>query len=288
MATARRIGPGAPYPIGANWDGKGVNFALFSAHAEKVDLCLFEPGSLREEERITLPEYTDEIWHGYLPDCRPGQLYGYRVHGPYEPTAGHRFNPHKLLIDPYAKELVGELKWSDTHFGFHADYPYADLSYDRRDNARYMPKCRVIDTAFRWTGGQRPKIPWPQTIIYEAHVRGMTMRHPLVPDNLKGTFLGLAQPPLIDHLVRLGITTLELLPVHAFVDERLLVARGLRNYWGYNGIAFFAPTLAITQPRPMATSRSWSNASMRRELKCCWTWSTTTPLKAITWGRRCR
>lgn len=241
MPVRRRVQPGSPYPIGAHWDGKGVNFALFSAHAEKVELCLFDPGSQREVERLTLPEYTDEVWHGYLPDCRPGQLYGYRVHGPYEPAAGHRFNPNKLLLDPYARELVGQLRWSDSHFGFRPDHPKIDLSYDRRDNARVMPKCRVIDTAFSWADDRPPAIPWPQTVIYEAHLRGLTMRHPLVPKNLRGTFLGLAQPAMIDHLVQLGVTTLELLPVHAIIDERVLVERGLRNYWGYNPIGFFAP-----------------------------------------------
>ncbi len=218
-----------------------MNFALFSAHAEKVELCLFESGNQREVERIVLPEYTDEVWHGYLPDCRPGQLYGYRVHGPYDPTAGHRFNPNKLLVDPYAREIVGQLRWSDSHFGFRHDHPKLDLSYDRRDNARVMPKCRVIDTAFSWDNDRPPAVPWPQTVIYEAHLRGLTMRHPLVPKNLRGTFLGLAEPAVIDHMVQLGVTTVELLPVHAIVDERALVERGLRNYWGYNSIGFFAP-----------------------------------------------
>ncbi|HLN24056.1 MAG TPA: glycogen debranching protein GlgX [Patescibacteria group bacterium] len=241
MVSHHRVWPGAPYPLGATWDGKGVNFALFSAHAEKVELCLFDGHNQREVERISLPEYTDEVWHGYLPDCRPGQLYGYRVSGPYEPTAGHRFNPNKLLIDPYAKELVGLLKWTDAHFGYRTDHPKGDLSYDRRDNARAMPKCRVVDTAFTWGDDRRPTVSWSQTVLYEAHLRGMTMRHPLVPNNVRGTFLGLAQPAVIDHLVHLGVTTLELLPVHAIVDERNLVERGLRNYWGYNPIGFFAP-----------------------------------------------
>ncbi|MDR3437754.1 glycogen debranching protein GlgX [Telmatospirillum sp.] len=241
MTTRRRILAGSPYPIGAHWDGKGVNFALFSANAEKVELCLLDSVTQREVERVVLPEYTDEIWHGYLPDCRPGQLYGYRVHGPYEPSAGHRFNPHKLLIDPYARELVGALQWSDYHFGFRTDHAKADLSYDRRDNARFVPKCRIVDTAFSWGNDSPPAVPWSQTIIYETHLRGMTMRHPLVPKARRGTFLGLAEAAVIDHLVRLGITTVELLPVHAIIDERVLIERGQRNYWGYNPIAFFAP-----------------------------------------------
>jgi len=241
VVARHRLWPGSPYPLGATWDGKGVNFALFSAHAEKVELCLFDAKTHREVERVVLPEYTDEVWHGYLPDARPGQLYGYRVHGPYEPAAGHRFNANKLLIDPYAKELAGLLKWSDTHFGYRTDNPRADLSFDRRDNARGMPKCRVVDGAFTWGDDRHPNVPWSKTVVYEAHLRGMTMRHPLVPLNLRGTFLGLAQPALIDHMSRLGITTVELLPVHAGVDERNLVERGLRNYWGYNPIGFFAP-----------------------------------------------
>ena len=240
MAT-RRILAGNPYPIGAYWDGKGVNFALFSAHAEKVELCLFETAVGREVERVVLPEFTDEVWHGYLPECRPGQLYGYRVHGPYEPTAGHRFNPHKLLIDPYTRELVGTLQWSDSLFGFRAGHAKADLSYDRHDNARHVPKCRVIDTAFSWGDDTAPAVRWEDTVVYEAHVRGLTMRHPLVPKSMRGTFLGLSHPAVINHLVQLGVTTVELLPVHAIVDERALLERGQRNYWGYNPIAFFAP-----------------------------------------------
>ena len=240
MGGSRRITEGSPYPLGATWDGMGVNFALFSAHAEKVELCLFDPVTLRETERIVLPEYTDQVWHGYLPECRCGQLYGYRVHGPYEPEAGHRFNPHKLLIDPYAKELKGRFQWSDVLFGFRRDHPKADLSFDRRDSARHMPKCRVVETAFSWGDDRPPRVPWRDTVIYEAHTRGLTMLHPLVPENCRGSFLGLGEPAVVEHLVRLGITTLELLPVQAIVDERELVLRGLSNYWGYNPIGFFA------------------------------------------------
>lgn len=241
MVALQRVWSGAPYPLGASWDGKGVNFALFSAHAEKVELCLFDARTQREVERVVLPEYTDEVWHGYLPDCRPGQLYGYRVHGPYEPTVGHRFNPNKLVLDPYAREVVGVLKWTDLHFGYRTDHPKGDLSYDRRDNARFMPKCRVVDTAFTWGDDRRPATPMAHSVIYEAHVRGMTMRHPLVPPALRGTFLGLGQPAVVEHLVKLGVTAVELLPVHAIVDERNLVEKGLRNYWGYNPVGFFAP-----------------------------------------------
>ena len=240
MTARRRIWPGSPYPLGATWDGNGVNFALFSAHAEQVELCLFDDHGQREIERIALPEYTDEVWHGYLPDARPGLLYGYRVHGPYDPANGHRFNAHKLLIDPYAKALSGTLAWSDANFGFRLGAGRQDLSFDRRDNARFMPKCRVIDPAFTWNEDRHPRIPRSETIVYELHVRGYTMRHPGVAPQYQGTFLGLGQPVVIDYLRRLGVTSVELLPVHAIVDERHLVERGLRNYWGYNPINYFA------------------------------------------------
>jgi len=221
MSNRRRIWPGQPYPLGATWDGQGVNFALFSAHAEKVELCLFDQRG-RETERIALPEYTDEVWHGYLPDARPGQLYGYRVHGPYDPMNGHRFNAHKLLIDPYAKALSGDVLWSDTHFGFKLGNAKQDLVMDKRDNARFQAKCRVVDTAFTWADDRRPNVPWNDTVVYEMHVRGFTMRHPDVPARFRGTFLGLAQPQVIDHLVKLGITSVEFLQVQAYVDERHL------------------------------------------------------------------
>ncbi len=248
MANARSaVWPGWPHPLGATWDGSGVNFALFSANATKVELCLFDREGRREIERIVLPEYTDEVWHGYLPEAYPGMLYGYRVHGPYEPTAGHRFNPHKLLIDPYAKMLRGQLHWSDAHFGYRPGSPREDLSFDRRDNARGMPKCVVIDGAYTWGADHPPMIPWGETISYETHVRGMTMRHPEVPEPLRGTFAGLGQAAVIDHLVKLGVTAIELLPIHAFVQDRHLLAQGLTNYWGYNSIGFFAP-----EPRYLA------------------------------------
>ena len=171
-----RVREGLPYPLGATWDGLGVNFALFSANATKVELCLFDVEGRNELERIELPEYTDEVWHGYLPDARPGTIYGYRVHGPYEPDAGHRFNPNKLLLDPYAKQLVGDLTWNPALFGYTIGSPDADLSFDKRDSARFMPKCRVIDPAFTWGRERRPQIPWERTIIYETHVRGFTMQ----------------------------------------------------------------------------------------------------------------
>ncbi len=242
MNTPRgRIEPGLPYPLGATWDGKGVNFALFSAHAERVDICIFDARGRRELARYELPEYTDEVWHGYLPEARPGTLYGYRVYGPYDPARGHRFNHHKLLLDPYAKQLHGAVRWSDAHYGYRVGAPRGDLAFDRRDNASGMPKCVVVDSAFTWGDDRRPQVPWAHTIIYELHVRGYTQLHPDVPPALRGTFSGLSSPAVIAYLHDLGITSVELLPVQSFVDDRFLVERRLRNYWGYNSIGFFAP-----------------------------------------------
>ena len=236
-----RLSAGSPYPLGATWDGRGTNFALFSANAEKVELCLFDSQGRRELERIVLPERTEDIWHGYLNDVVPGQLYGYRVHGPYDPERGFRFNVHKLLVDPYAKRLAGRLVWSDAHFGYRAGNPRADLSFDRRDNARGMPKAVVLDEAFTWGEERRPSVPWEDTIIYEAHVKGLTRLREDVPSAWRGTFRGLAAPAIVDHLRRLGVTTIELLPIHAFIDDRHLIERGLSNYWGYSTLCFFAP-----------------------------------------------
>jgi isoamylase len=235
------VWPGQPYPRGATWDGEGVNFAVFSGRADKVELCLFDSTGKHELQRIELRERTDEIWHCYLPEARPGLLYGYRVYGPYAPEKGDRFNPHKLLIEPYAKHLQGQLVWSDSHFGYRVGHAKEDLSFDRRDSAAGTPKCRVIDPAFTWGDDRPPRVPWHDTVIYEAHVRGLTMRHPEVPPQLRGTYAGVATAPLIEHFMRLGVTTVELMPVHAFVDDRTLLEKGLRNYWGYNTIGFFAP-----------------------------------------------
>ncbi len=235
------VDTGSGYPLGSTWDGKGVNFALFSDHAERVELCIFDARGRRELYRLALPAHSDGVWHGYVPDVRPGLKYGYRVYGPYDPARGHRFNPHKLLIDPYAKALSGALRWSDANFGYRVGAPRADLSFDRRDNASGMPKSVVVDTAFTWGGDRPPRTPWRDTIVYELHVRGFTMQHPAVHPPVRGTFLALSSPPVLDYLLRLGITAVELLPIQAFVDDRSLVARRLRNYWGYNTIAFFAP-----------------------------------------------
>ena len=241
MSARARVWPGHPYPLGATWDGKGVNFALFSAHAEKVELCLFDSSGQREIERLVLAENTDQIWHGYIPGLWPGALYGYRVSGPYEPQIGHRFNHHKLLLDPYARQFYGALHLRDEHCGYQVGHPDADLSFDTRDNARDMLKCVVVDTRFNWEGDRSPETPWSQTLIYETHVRGFTIRHEGVPHHLRGTFAGLAHPEVIQYLRSLGITAVELMPVHAFVDDRFLTDRGLRNYWGYNTLCFFAP-----------------------------------------------
>ena len=251
--TLRRssIREGKPFPLGATWDGLGVNFALFSAHATRVELCLFDEGGETELERLELPEYTDEVWHGYLPSARPGTVYGYRVYGPYEPDAGHRFNPNKLVLDPYAKQLVGELRWGPELFGYRLNSPEKDLSFDERDSAKLMQKCRVIDPAFTWGSARKPETPWELTVLYEMHVKGFTKLHPMVGEADRGTFAGLAYPDIPAYLRSLGVTSAEFLPVHAFVDDSYLVEKGLRNYWGYNSIAFFAP-----EPRYLRTPSS--------------------------------
>ena len=237
-----KVWPGKPYPLGATWDGAGVNFSLFSENATGVDLCLFDwPDGKNEMARIPLREKTGQVWHIYLPELRPGQLYGYRVHGPYEPARGHRFNPAKLLLDPYAKAIAGTIKWSDALFGYTIGHPNADLAPDPRDSAEGLPKCVVIDPAFSWGDDAPPRTDWHRTLIYELHVKGFTARHPQVPERLRGTYAGLACPPVLDYLRSLGITAVELMPVHQFVADKHLVDRGLTNYWGYNSIGFFAP-----------------------------------------------
>jgi isoamylase len=237
------VWPGEPYPRGATWDGEGVNFALFAANAASVELCIFDASGKHELQRIEVRERTDEVWHCYLPEARPGTLYGYRVHGPYDPERGHRFNPHKLLIEPYAKHIQGPLHWSDAHFGYRVGNAKEDLSFDKRDSAPGTPKCRVIDPAFTWGDDRPPRTPWHDTVIYEAHVRGLTLLHPGVPKHLRGTYAGVATAPVVEHLLRLGVTAIELMPVHSFVDDHHLLSKGLHNYWGYNSIGFFAPEL---------------------------------------------
>ncbi|MFN3945654.1 MAG: glycogen debranching protein GlgX [Allosphingosinicella sp.] len=236
-----RLEPGSPYPLGATFDGLGTNFAIFSAHAEKIELCIFDPQGRREIARYELPEWTDEVWHGYLPDALPGLVYGYRAYGPYRPEEGHRFNPNKLLLDPYAKKLVGNLRWTDALFGYRVRSPRADLSFDRRDSAPAMPKAVVTHDAFDWSADVRPNTPWSETVIYETHVRGLTRLFEEVAPADRGTFAGLASGPVIEHLKRLGVTAVELLPIHSYVQDRFLQEKSLSNYWGYNTLSFFAP-----------------------------------------------
>ncbi|MBB4130952.1 glycogen debranching protein GlgX [Xanthomonas sp. 3075] len=237
-ANPSRIRQGRPFPRGAMFDGKGTNFALFSAHATRVELCLFDEQGT--EVRVDLPEYTNEIWHGYLPDVKPGQRYGYRVHGPYAPTEGHRFNHNKLLMDPYARELEGDLVWADELYGYTVGHPDGDLSFDERDSAPFMPKCVVVEDTYDWEDDTQLLKPWNEMVIYETHVRGYTMRNAQVPEAVRGTFAGLAQPQVLQYIKDLGVTAVELLPVHAYLDDQHLLDKGLRNYWGYNTIGFFA------------------------------------------------
>ncbi|PYM18081.1 MAG: glycogen debranching enzyme GlgX, partial [Candidatus Rokuibacteriota bacterium] len=237
-----RTRPGTSSPLGATWDGSGVNFALFSEHATGVTLCLYEgEDSETEFARIPVTEYTDQVWHVYLPEARPGLRYGYRVDGPHDPERGHRFNPAKLLLDPYTRAIDGSPRWSDALFGYRVGDAAGDLSRDEGDSAGAMPKSVVIDTSFTWGGDRPPRTPWNETVIYELHVKGFTARHPHVPKAQRGTYLGLCSPPALDCLTSLGITAVELMPVHHFIVDRSLLDRGLTNYWGYNSIGFFAP-----------------------------------------------
>ena len=240
-AIPDRLESGLPYPLGATFDGLGVNFAVFSAHADRIELCLFEPRGRKEIARLELPEWTDEVFHGYLPGASPGLLYGFRAHGPYEPEQGHRFNPNKLLLDPYARMLFGEVRWTDVLYGYRLRSSRKDLSIDKRDSASAMPKAVVVADAFDWTGDVRPRVPWTDTVVYEAHAKGLTKLLEDVPVPERGTFAALSHPKVIAHLQRIGVTTLELLPIHAFVQDRRLQEEGLTNYWGYNTLAYFAP-----------------------------------------------
>lgn len=237
-----KVWPGKPYPLGATWEGKGVNFALFSEHGTRVELCLFDTiHSTHESVCIPLYERTDFVWHCYLPDVKPGQLYGFRVHGPNRPQQGFRFNSKKILLDPYAKAIGRPLKWHDSLFGYQLETPNADLSINELDSAAHAPLACVIDERFAWGNDKLLDTPWHKTIIYELHVKGMTKLHPDVPENIRGTYAGLASRPIIQHLKKLGITAVELMPVHHHVDDRHLVEKGLTNYWGYNTLGFFAP-----------------------------------------------
>ena len=240
-STNLPVGEGQPYPLGATWTGQGVNFALFSANATKVEVCLFNAEG-HEYQRVVLPEYTDEIWHGWVGEVGPGTIYGYRVYGPYDPENGHRFNHNKLLLDPYARAHVGEITWNDACFGYTIGHPDGDLSFDERDSAPFVPKCVVVDPNFDWQGqaGQLA-VPRDNTITYELHVKGFTKQRKDIAEDVRGTYAGLGSAPVVDYMRRLGVTSIELLPVHTFVNDSMLLDRGLTNYWGYNTIGFFAP-----------------------------------------------
>jgi isoamylase len=245
------IWPGTPFPLGATWDGLGVNFALYSEHAEAVELLLFaHPKDRAPRQSIFLPERTGPVWHGYLSQLRPGQLYGYRVHGPYRPQEGHRFNPKKVLLDPYARALGRPLTWHESLFGY-ALGPEQDLVPSEKDSAPYAPLGVVVGSGFAWGEDRPPRVPWEETVIYETHVKDISMLHPEVPEELRGTYLGLASEPILEHLKRLGVTTIELLPVQAFVRAKHLVDRGLTNHWGYDPLAYFAPEPAYALDGPL-------------------------------------
>lgn len=239
------IYPGKPYPLGATYDGNGVNFAVFADNATGVELCFFQTSETEHdtEKKIKLSERTHQVWHCYIPGVKPGQLYGYRVDGPYEPENGHRFNSNKLLLDPYAKAISGTINWHDSLFGYEVGNPNEDLSFSNADSAQYMPKAVVIDTNFDWENDQPPRTPYHQTVIYEAHVKGFTKLHPEIPEEIRGTYAAIGHPACIKYLQELGITAIELMPIHQFVNDRHLVEKGLSNYWGYNTIGFFAPDI---------------------------------------------
>ncbi len=256
-AVRGRLRPGSPYPLGATWDGLGVNFALYASHAERVELVLFDHADDEvPAESLVLVERTGPIWHGYLPHLRPGQLYGYRVAGPHEPHEGHRYNEHKVLLDPYARAIGRPLRWHDSLYGYDLDSPEQDLSVSVEDSAPYAPLGAVIDPSFHWGSDRPPHVPWEETIIYETHVKGISKLHPDVPPELRGTYLGMTTEPILDHLKKLGVTTIQLLPVHAKASEHRLVRAGLKNYWGYNTLAYFAP-------EPEYSSNEWSSGAVR-------------------------
>ncbi|SEN34030.1 glycogen operon protein [Stigmatella aurantiaca] len=239
---AMDVYPGRPYPRGATYDGTGVNFAIYSQVASRVEVCLFDPANPSKEiGRFDLPEVTEFVWHGYIPGMEPGTLYGFRVHGPYDPAKGHRCNPHKLLLDPYAKALHGEVDWKQPVFGYTLGHADGDLARDEQDSAAGVPKGVVVSDFFDWGNDHRPEIPWRKTVIYEAHVRGLTMLHPAVPEHQRGTYAGLSHPAVIEHLLKLGVTSVELLPVQEAADDSFLNDKGLSNYWGYSTLCYFSP-----------------------------------------------
>src|SRR6201996_6248982 len=256
-SESRRLREGLPHPLGATWNGEGVNFALFSANATKVEVCLFDPEGETELERIELPEYTNQIFHGWIGGIGPSQVYGYRVYGPYEPDNGHRFNPNKLVLDPYARAHTGDLKWNPAVFGYQMESG-DDTTYDERDSGPFMPKCVVVDPDFDWKGEpDRHPVSWDHTILYETHVRGFTKKHPKVPEKQRGTYAGLGHRSVAEYIRSLGVTSVELLPIHSFINDSQLLEKGLTNYWGYKTIGFFAP-----DPRYASEREKWL-----RELK---------------------
>jgi len=260
LGSNRQITAGDETALGATTNSEGTNFAIFSAHAERVELCLFDDAG-NETDRLTLPEYTDEVWHGFVPGVGAGQLYGYRVYGPYDPANGHRFNPNKLLLDPYARELRGDIDWSSAQFGYDTEAEDKDLSFSETDSAAGMPKSVVVDpAAYDWGHDSKPGIPWSQTIFYETHVKGFTQLHPAIPEHLRGTYEGLGQRQIVDYVKSLGITSVELLPIHAFPDDDFLLKRGLRNYWGYNTMGFFAPASRYYGPNGISGFRDMVRA----------------------------
>jgi len=260
-SPALRLESGRSWPLGASWDGGGVNFAIFSAHAERVELCLFDAQAISEVARVALPVCTDQIWHGYLPGASLGLVYGYRVHGRYDPGHGHRFNPHKLVIDPYARAFAGRFQWDAAHYDDRGGAGHIEPALGERDNAFAMMKCQVIDSAYSWGEDRSPRTPWADTVIYEVHVKGFTMTHPEIPESLRGTYAGFAHPAAISHLQQLGITAVELLPVQEFIDEHALVRNSLVNYWGYNSLGYFAPAARYAGGRdPIVEFRSMVKA----------------------------
>jgi glycogen operon protein len=256
-----RITAGDYTSLGATLNDDGVNFAIFSAHAERVELCLFSEDGKSEIERIELPEYTNEVWHGFVPALKAGTLYGYRVHGPYDPAKGHRFNANKLLVDPYAREIVGDIEWGQPHFGYGLDSEDKDLSFDETDSAPVMPKARIIDPRdYDWAGDIKPGISWSKTIFYETHVKGFTQLFSALPEEVRGTFEGLGHRQIVDYFKSLGISSVELLPIHWFPDDAHLLDNGLKNFWGYNTLGFFAAAPRYYGPRGLAGFRDMVRA----------------------------
>lgn len=261
MESLTSVAAGRPWPLGARWDGRGVNFAVFSAHAQSIELCLFDDSGRHELSRTALPGHTQDVWHGWIPGAAPGLVYGLRAHGPWRPDRGHRFNPHKLLLDPWAREIIGNFEWRAEHFGADPSHPH---HMDTRDNAAHALKSRVVDARFDWGVDERPHTPLAKTVLYELHVKGFTKTHPGVPEALRGTFAGLASDAALSHLTRLGVTAVSLLPVQQHIDEHRLVRQGLTNYWGYNTIGFFCPNPRLSCGGGTGSARDEFRTMVRR------------------------